>query len=184
MANLLNNKYVVICLILAACGIVYLRAVVPAIEFYFPEKIEGNVLLLEETNQIYPANGDTPSSQENTERELQFASEQFKLTKIDIRNLRWNETPSRDPFTPAKDRVAKKPFVATPAFRSPVIENSKLPRVSAIVSSPELKFAVVEGEILKEGDLYGDFTLKLIEQEHVSVVQRSNNQWHKLSVME
>lgn len=184
MAKLLNNKFVVAGLVLAACVVLYLQAVKPALEFFFPENVVTDVIALEDSETLVTYEGSEPTAPRNPERELQFATQQFNLTKIDIGSLRWKENLDRDPFsgTHVENRITT--FVSAVAANISAPQEARLPRVSAIVSAPNLKFAVIDGDILEEGDGRGDLFVQRIEDDYIYVVHKSTRQRQRLTVTE
>ena len=181
MAKLFKNKFVVTALVIAAIGTLYLRLIKPVINFYFPESVQADIYIPDNIEDLDAAL-DPVAPTDGSDGDIQFANEQFSLTEIDIGNLRWNERPNRDPFRATKVSESKPRSIEPVFLTSTKPVNIGLPRVSAIVRMPNLKFAVVEGEILKEGDAYGDFVLRSIEEQAVSLIQRPNNLLHRVLV--
>lgn len=181
MAKLFNNKLVVAALVIAALGILYLRLIKPAINFYFPGSVQADIYIPDNIEDLDTTLGSVAGLDEY-DGDIKFADEQFNLAEIDISNLRWNERPNRDPFRATKVSESKPRSIEPVFLTSTKPANSGLPRVSAIVRMPNLKFAVIEGEILKEGDSYGNFVLRSIEEQAVSLVQLPNNLLHRVLV--
>lgn len=179
MTNLLNNKLVVAGLVLGACAIIYFRVVGPAVEMFFPEKLEAVVLDIEEV-EILDMDG-SESFSGSTEQELQLANAKYNLTKIDVRHLRWNENPTRNPFT-AENSSALLPVSKGEPATAP--KNPALPQVSAIVNSRKLKFAVIDGEILREGEIIDGYRLSRIESDNISLTHLLTGYSKKLAVTE
>ncbi len=163
-------------LVLGAAGIIYSKVIVPFTEF---SATPSDETFATDIDSILVEGDDT--GRENVEQELQLVSAQYDLKRIDTSNLRWNESPARDPFSlhsNLKDRdiEAVQDKVVTNKDQIPVSGKSGrtpgwvVPGVSAIVSSAQKSFAVVDGEIVRSGDVVGGFRIGDIQNTSVRLL--------------
>ena len=184
MAKFLNNKFAIAGLVVLAGTLLYFRVVLPFIDFFFPEQFEDDLSLLEtdyDSENLYQNENVLGNIGPNN---LDGQS-QLKIAEIDFSNLRWNSEPARDPFNKEKTDTGinlEKVFIVSRQFAADISSNGGPPRVSAIVLMPNLKFAVIEGEVLKEGDSYGNFVLHSIEEDAVFLTQQTNRSIHRVAV--
>ncbi len=91
------------------------------------------------------------------------------LTAIDVADVRWNATPSRDPFAVQHDidprdldRVQTKLTVAP------------RPSLDALVSGSSSKLAIIDGEVVSEGDRVAGYRVASIELGGVRLLNETN----------
>lgn len=79
------------------------------------------------------------------------------LTAIDVKSLKWNAAPARDPFAVQRD--------IDPAELTAVqtqLTTIRRPSLDALVSGSSSKLAIIDGELVGEGDRIGGYRVASI----------------------
>jgi hypothetical protein len=88
--------------------------------------------------------------------------------------LTWNEAPQRDPFaSPGKSPDAKVSIETTASLPTVV----GMPRLDALVAGPDSLFAVLNDQIVREGDLVGGYEVTRIASDGVRIASRFESHW-------
>lgn len=96
-------------------------------------------------------------------------------TKIDVQNIQWILTPTRNPFK----KVAKKDATRTNTVENVAPQPEQQFKLSGIVVEKTKKFAVINNQILSEGDTISGYRVITIEQDYV--VLEGFNQKRKIT---
>ncbi|MEO0614827.1 MAG: hypothetical protein AAFY69_01695 [Pseudomonadota bacterium] len=177
---MLNNRWFVIALSVAALAMVGLRVVKPLLADreapFIPD--DPDYYALDIDSELTGTGIDTPL------QGLQFDSAQRDIRSIDVASLQWQERPGRDPYSPAP-RVTEAVLDAVRADVSkPVMTPSAIrwPAVTAVVDSRKHQYAVVDGVIRKPGERFGGFRLAEVGERGVHVVHAASQQSRHLKV--
>ena len=173
MGKLLNNKYVIATMVLVALVALYFRVAQPIMEFMYPDSV-GNQAVIEDLNTFE----DVVSI---SDQASQLTPNNIASSRVNFSRLRWNENIQRDPFREDSSPSIKSPARTKFNSESPSTKR-RLPGVSALVFSDELKFAVIDGEIYQEGDDFEEFKIRQISERSISLLNESKNQWHRVFV--
>lgn len=183
MKKLLKNNVVVGLLAVAAVYTVYARVVSPIMDMNQESARSGNTDF-EDFNDL-----------EDTEYDDGYAIEVARNSesargKISIQSIHWNDQPTRDPFAPESAIKDTQRSAISDMLKNPVshtrntIQKVALPRVSAVINAPSLKFAVIDGDILQEGDVHKRFHVNQIKTGKVYLSHSGNNQIYEVTVTE
>ncbi|MEM1263551.1 MAG: hypothetical protein AAGH76_14205 [Pseudomonadota bacterium] len=159
MAKLLNNRWAVAGLAIAAAVFVYIRMVAPMLGAPTIASNDDDGFFMEESDTT----GDS-------------AIDGARIAPADMKpvstaGLRWNDAPERDPFAPkvvietadltaVQDKIGAEPV-------SSATRPTKTPLVTAIVKAADLQYAVIDGEIRRHGDRIGPWQVRRIERDAV-----------------
>ncbi len=130
---------------------------------YFPEE-DGPAVL--EVVATVPAG----SQANSTDEDRMWRAEQSVLSG----RLTWNEVPRRDPFS-GVSAASIASTVAAPSYQVP--PQAEVPRLDALVAGPDSLFAVLNDQIVREGDLLGPYRIVRIAPDGVRIASRSASHW-------
>lgn len=183
MPKILSNRWAVAALVVCAIAVLYLRVIVPVLQFTSVE-IEAPILDEDDIDSVLEENA--AGFRDNADQKLQFVSAQYDLKQIAVKDLRWNESPRRDPFAPhaelERDQIKAVHDKVTPGMNGSGVRSVGLPIVSAILNSRKEQLAVIDGQILQIGEHINGFELRAIARSHVSLLQLSSNRSHLVAV--
>jgi hypothetical protein len=95
--------------------------------------------------------------------------------------LTWNGAPARDPFSGVREQPAVTGTRAAGAS-PPVVVG--VPRLDALVAGPDSLFAVLNDQIVREGDLIAGYEVTRIAPDGVRVASKYANHWLAVADME
>lgn len=186
MKKLLKNKIAVGVLAIVAICFVYVRVVSPILDM---TREQSNMASSDHDPFDDPdsafEDGDIVGYSAGSKGSLES-----ELGNISIRNIRWNDQPERDPFAPksvieetqrnAVSEMLQKPVAMVGNFTNKVV----LPRVSAVINAPSLKFAVMDGDIVEEGETHKRFRVQEIDTGKVYLSHVATKQVYEVTVTE
>ncbi len=94
--------------------------------------------------------------------------------------LTWNSAPARDPFSGIGSVSVA--VDSAPASGMPVVVG--IPRLDALVAGPKSLLAVLNDQIVREGDLIGGYEVTRISPSGVRLASRHASHWLAVSDME
>ncbi|MEL6869514.1 MAG: hypothetical protein AAFO81_06915 [Pseudomonadota bacterium] len=181
-----NNKWVTIGLVAVAALFVYKRVVLTVVDEFrdSPVIVDADA----ETDLYLVETDDTGSGIETAAQGFKFSSAQRDLKRIDVAAISWNVSPARDPFAPQAtldtDAIQSVQAEIASATKARVTRSAYRvwPDVSAIVSSANHQYAVINGEIRRVGERFGHYRLQAVNAGSVSLVDLIDNRSQEVMV--
>ncbi|MEN7344012.1 MAG: hypothetical protein AAAFM81_13760 [Pseudomonadota bacterium] len=124
----------------------------------------------------------------NSQQSLQIASVRYDAGHFNATDLHWNEHPDRDPFKPrATLDVGDVASIVNKVKESSVDRVGRairLPSVSAIVKGETINFAVIDDQIVTEGDRIADFRVEQLARASVTLRELTSGETYNVWVRE
>ena len=95
--------------------------------------------------------------------------------------LTWNEAPHRDPFASDGDAPVTTAGITATVSRPTVVG---IPRLDALVAGPDSLLAVLNDQIVREGDLVGGYEVTRIARDGVRIASRFQSHWLAVADMD
>lgn len=94
--------------------------------------------------------------------------------------LTWNSRPRRDPFSVGQQEPVRVHAIGSAPAERPA---HGIPRLDGLVAGPDSLFAVLNDQIVREGDLIGGYEVTRIEPDGVRIASRLESHWLSVADM-
>ena len=173
MKDLFNNRWFIAALAAGSVALVVQSVAVPLMRE--PEFADAEPIV---EDYLVPQSGESVTFAGNAIQTdaARRPAPQRSGESVLIHRLTWNDTPHRDPFSsrPAKTQSVQA-TVDTAIPTTP--RNYAPPRLDALVAGTSSRFAVLDDQVVSEGDRIGEFRVTRIAKDGVRVSTGIRSVW-------